>query len=58
MYIVMLGGPGSGKGTTSEALSQKFNIEHKSYYTINDTRPQHAYKKLGSEKASDGAKLM
>ena len=28
MYIVMLGGPGSGKGTTSETLSQKFNIEH------------------------------
>ena len=28
MYIVMLGGPGSGKGTTSETLAQKYNIEH------------------------------
>ena len=28
MYIVMLGGPGSGKGTTSETLAQEFDIEH------------------------------
>lgn len=28
MYIVMLGGPGSGKGTASEELSKLYNIEH------------------------------
>ena len=28
MYIVMLGGPGSGKGTTSDELAKKYNIEH------------------------------
>lgn len=28
MYIVMLGGPGSGKGTASEELSKIYNIEH------------------------------
>lgn len=28
MFIVMLGGPGSGKGTASEKLSEKYKLEH------------------------------